>query len=122
MKNTTRSNIYMPIAAMILTAALAVPTAAQNQAPFNGALKGTDQDIAFTDTTVTVLTTGKAMGSLGEFSFTQEVTVNFNTGADTGSATFTSGGDSLFTTVVGSGEFAGKAELIRITEIHTITG
>src|SRR5216684_653432 len=34
MKNMTRSNIYLPMAAIILTATLAVPAAAQNLAPF----------------------------------------------------------------------------------------
>ena len=54
-ENQTRSNIYLPMAAMILTAALAVPAAAQNQVPFKGAMQGNDTDIGFTDTTVTVL-------------------------------------------------------------------
>ena len=35
MKNITRSKIYLPIATMILSAALAVPAAAQNQLPFD---------------------------------------------------------------------------------------
>jgi hypothetical protein len=48
MKNITRSNIYLPMAAVILTAALAVPTAAQTQvscgAGFGpGCFKGTFQ-------------------------------------------------------------------------------
>ena len=42
MKNTTRSNVYLPMAAMILTAALAVPAAAQQQVPFKGTLQGND--------------------------------------------------------------------------------
>jgi uncharacterized membrane protein len=36
MRNTTRSHIYLPIAAMIVTAPLAVPAAVQNQVPFEG--------------------------------------------------------------------------------------
>jgi hypothetical protein len=38
MKTITRSNIYLPMAAMILAAALAVPAAAQQQVPFKAVL------------------------------------------------------------------------------------
>ena len=80
MKSTTRSKVYLPMAAMILTAALAVPAAAQHQVPFKGALQGNDFDIAFTDTSVTVLTVGTGIGThVGQFSFTQTVTVDFTT-------------------------------------------
>src|SRR4051812_26900999 len=80
MKNTTRSNIYLPIVAMILTAALAVPAAAEKQVPFKGAMQGDDTDIGFTNATVTVLTVGKGIGTLlGQFSFTQTVIVEFAT-------------------------------------------
>src|SRR5438046_665341 len=106
MKTITRSNIYLPMAAMILTAALAVPAAAQKQVPFNGAMQGDDTDIGFTNTTVTVLTVGKGIGTLlGKFSFTQTVTVEFATGHDTGSAQwFAANGDSISTTIAGSGQ------------------
>jgi hypothetical protein len=43
------------MAAMILTAALAVPVAAQKQVPFKGAMQGHDTDTGFANTTVTVL-------------------------------------------------------------------
>ena len=36
MKTITRSNIYLPMAAMILTAALAVPAAAQTTSTLQG--------------------------------------------------------------------------------------
>ena len=76
MKITKRSNIYLPMAAMILTAALAMTAVAQKQVPFKGAMQGFDKDIAFTDTTVTVLTEGMGVAShVGQFSFTQEITV-----------------------------------------------
>ena len=42
MKTITRSSIYLPMAAMILTAALAVTAAAQNQVPFKGKFQGND--------------------------------------------------------------------------------
>src|SRR5260370_24469101 len=87
MKKTMRSKIYLPLAAMILTAALAVPAAAQHQVPFKGALQGHDTDIGFTNTTVTVLTVGTGISThVGQLSFTQTVTVYFTTGHGTGSA------------------------------------
>ena len=125
MKSTVRSNVYLPMAAMILTAALAVPAAAQHQVPFKGALQGTDFDIAFTDTTVTVLTVGTGIGThVGQFSFTQTVVVDFATdpATSTGSAQLTAAnGDSISTTVSGSGEMI-EPGLFRIEDVHTITG
>ena len=83
MKNIMRFNIYLPMAAMILTAALAVPAAAQTQVPFKGTFQGSDTVTPPT----TIATTGTGMGThLGQFSFTQEVTVNFANFTDTGSA------------------------------------
>ncbi len=124
MKTITRFNIYLPMAAMILTAALAVPAAAHNQVPFKGALQGHDTDIGFTNTTVTVLTVGTGIGThVGQFSFTQTVTVDFTTGHDTGSAQwFAANGDSVSTTIAGSGEPTGTPGVFSITEVHTITG
>jgi hypothetical protein len=123
MKTITRSNIYLPMAAMILTAALAVPAAAQHQVPFKGAMQGHDTDTGFTSTTVTVLTVGTGIGALvGQFSFIQTFTVDFTTGHDTGSAQwFAANGDSISTTLNGSGEII-EPGLISITEVHTITG
>jgi hypothetical protein len=126
MKTITRSMIYLPMAAMILTAALAVPAAAQKQVPFKGAMQGHDTDIGSTDTTVTVLTVGTGIGTLvGNFSFTQTVTVDVTTGHDTGSAQwFAANGDSLSTSITGSGEpmAAPDGIVFIITEIFTITG
>ena len=42
MKTMTRSNIYLPIAAMIVTTALAIPAAAQKQVLFKGTFQGQD--------------------------------------------------------------------------------
>jgi len=123
MKNITRSNIYLPMAAMILTAALAVPAAAVNQVPFKGAMQGHDTDLGTTSTTVTVLTMGTGIGThLGQFSFTQTIMVDITNGHDTGSAQwFAANGDSISTTITGSGE-AIEPGLFSITEVHTITG
>jgi hypothetical protein len=111
------------MAAMILTAALAVPAAAQKQVTFKGALQGHDTDSNPTATTIVVTTSGTGIGTLlGEFSFTQVTTVTFATGTDTGTATWiAANGDSIFTTIAGSGEPTGTG-LISITEINTVTG
>ena len=125
MKTIKRSNIYLPMAAMILTAALAVPAAAQKQVPFKGAMQGNDFDIDFTNTTVTVLTVGTGIGThLGQFSFRQTVTVDFTTGHDTGSAQwFAANKDSISTTITGSGQVIDPILfMIEIEEVHTITG
>jgi len=124
MKNIVRSNIYMPMAAMILAAALAVPAAAQKQVPFKGAIQGHDVDSGYNGTTVVVTTTGTGIGTLlGEFSFTQEVTVNIAASTDTGSAHWiAANGDSIDATIVGSGEPTATPNVISITEIYTITG
>jgi hypothetical protein len=129
MKTTTRSNIYLPMVATILTAAMALTAAAQtqvpcqNQVPFKGTMQGTDADSNFTNTTVSVSTTGTGLGTLlGQFSFTQEATVNFASSTSTGSAHWiAANGDSIYTTIAGSGEPTDTG-LIRITEIQTITG
>ena len=73
MKTTTRSNIYLPMAAMILTAALAVPAAAQQQVPFKGTFQGSDT----VTPPATIATAATGTGThLGQFSFTHVLTVN----------------------------------------------
>ena len=123
MKTITRSNIYLPMAAMILTAALAVPAAAQRQVPFMGAMQGHDTDIGLTNNLGTVLTVGAGIGTLvGQFSFTQTWTVDVTTGNLTGAAQwFAANGDSISTTITGSGKMI-EPGLFRIEEVHTITG
>jgi hypothetical protein len=122
MNTVKRSNIYL-MAAMILTAALVVQ-AAQKQVPFKGTLQGHDVDSDFNGTTVVVTTTGTGISTLvGQFSFTQEVTVNIAALTDTGSAQWiAANGDSIDATIVGSGEFTDTPGILSITEIFTITG
>jgi hypothetical protein len=123
MTNLTRSNGYLPVAAIILAAALTIPAAAQVQVPFHGAMQGHDTDLGFTNTTVTVLTVGTGVGTLlGQFSFTQTVIVDFTNGHDTGTARwFAANGDSISTAITGSGQ-AIETNLFQIEEVHTITG
>jgi hypothetical protein len=132
MKTTTRSKIYLPIAAMILTAALAAPAAAQKQIPLKGALQGNDTDGVLSFPVLPVTTAGTGTGThLGEFSFTQESAVNVTTGTATGSTHWiAANGDSIDTTFTASGGptdappvCPGLGEVfLGITEIHTIIG
>jgi hypothetical protein len=119
MKNITRSNIYMPIAAMILTAALAVPAAAQKQVPFKGTFQGNDTT---NETAATIATAATGTGThLGQFNLTQRLALNFANFTDTGSAEWiAANGDIINTAVVGSA-IPGDV-VFTITEIHTITG
>ena len=118
-----RHNIYLPMAAMILTAALADPAAAQQQVPFKGTFQGSDTTSPGPSPTTGFLrTTASGHGTLlGRFSFTQDLTLNFANFTDTGSAQWTAAnGDILYTTVVGS---ATPGDVVfTVTEIHIITG
>jgi hypothetical protein len=126
MKTITRSNVYVPIAAMIL-AALAVAAAAQKQVPLKGSLQGHEIDTPQGGPPPTTLsvdgsTTGIAT-LVGQFSFSYQLTVTLATGTSTGSAQLVAAnGDSIFTTVAGSSEPTATTGVLSITEINTITG
>lgn len=125
MKAITRSKIYLPMAALILTAALAAPAAAQRQVPFKGAMQGNDVDSPGpSPDTVVVTTTGTGVAThLGQFSFTQQVTVNLAASTSAGSAHWVAAnGDSIDTTLTGSGELTATPGVLSITEVHIITG
>ena len=127
MKTITRSNLYLPMAAMILTTALAVSATVQKQVPFKGAIQGHEIDTPQGGPPPTTsLVDGSATGigtHVGEFSFTYRVTVNLADGTATGSAhLIAANGDSIDTTVSGSGEPTDTPNVNSITEINTITG
>ena len=126
MKTITRTKIYLPMA--ILTAALALPTAAQQQVPFKGTFQGND---AVSPPTLTQSITGVGT-HVGQFSSTALVTLR--PGGGTGSARWiAANGDSIDTTLVGSGvpvsmstcQVVGaqpEDSYVKITQIHTVTG
>jgi hypothetical protein len=133
MKTMTRTKTYLPIAAMILTAALASPAAAQTScaglAP--GCLKGTFQGQDAHDilppgaTTVVIRTTATGTGThLGRFLLIREVTGSLVTFTQTGSAQWiAANGDSIYTTLVGQAELSDlPGGWLKVTETHTITG
>ena len=125
MTTRTRSRIYVSIAAMILTAALAVPAAAQQRVPFKGTFQGNDAVTPGSSSTmIVVTTTGTGIGTLvGRFSFIEEVTASLETGLLTGTALWTAAnGDTVSTTVFGSAAPSDNPNYLKITETHTITG
>jgi hypothetical protein len=115
------------IAALILTAALAVPAAAQKQVPFKGAMQGREIDTPQGGPPpTTLLADGRTRGIatlVGQFSFTYQLTVTLANGTATGSAQLiAANGDGVFMTVVGSSEPTATPGVLSITEIDTITG
>ena len=122
MTTRTRSQIYVSIAAMILTAALAAPAATQKQVPFKGTFQGDDTVSQPSPATALIRTTATGTGThLGHFSFTQELTINGANLTATGSGEWiAANGDIIYTTFVASA-IPGDVVFI-ITEIHTITG
>ena len=118
MKTTRRLNIYVPIAALILTA-LAIPAAAQQQVPFKGTFQGYD-----TVALPTITTTATGIGTLvGQLSLTDVLTL---TSACCGTGTghwVAANGDSIDSTFVASRDLSTRSlGYVTFTETHTITG
>lgn len=127
MKTITTSRIYVPMAVLILTAALGLSTAAQAPVPFKGTFQGQDaHDILPPGaTSVVIHTTAAGIGThLGQFSLIRQVTGNFANFTATGSAQWIAANrDSINTTVVGQAELSDlPGGFLKVTEIHTITG
>ena len=111
-----RSNICLPMAALILAATLAIPAAAQQQVPFKGTFQGND---AVNPPTITTSGTGVAthMGQLSLTNITSLITLN-GTGH-----WVAANGDSIDTAFVSSPDFStASLGYITVTETHTITG
>jgi hypothetical protein len=116
MKTITTSRIYIPVAAMILTAVLAIPAAAQQQVPFKGTFQGKDAV-----NPPTIATSGTGIGThVGAFSLTQDLSLTTATGPAHWVA---ANGDNIDSTFVASPDFSTQSlGYITVTEIHTITG
>jgi hypothetical protein len=113
-----RANIYLPMVALILTAALALPAAAQQQVPFKGTFQGKD---AVNPPTITTSGGGTAT-HLGEFSFTHETKLNSPTTGAGSAHWVAANGDSIDSTSVVSADFSTRSlGYITVTEIHTVT-
>ena len=133
MKTMTRTRTCLSIAAIILTAALAKPAAAQTScrgfAPgcFNGVFQGQDaHDILPPGATkVVIRTIATGIGThFGQFLLVREVTGDLVALTTAGSARWISADrkDSFSTTVTGTGELNMSTGVVKFTETHTITG
>ena len=124
MNTIIRSRIYLLMAAMILTAALVVPAAAERH--LSGTIQGREGDVFQGPPPGTLSVDGNATGiatHLGQFTMTWRATVNLADASGTGSFHFISAnGDSLYATDVGQAEPTDTPGLMRIVEINTITG
>ncbi len=118
MKTITRSIICLPMAAMILTAALAIPAAAQKQVPFKGTLQGRTH-VSQPASTDHYNRHGNWHAS-GQFSFTQDLTLNFLNFTVTGSAQWIAANGDMINTMFRIGYT--RHVVFTVTEIHTITG
>jgi hypothetical protein len=124
--------LYLEMAAMILTAALAVPEAAASScadfAPgcFKGTFQGEDTHLTLPAGApiVVINTTATGTGThLGRFTLRREITGDLTNFSATGSAEWiAANGDSIYTTISGQAELSdiGGGSL-RVTEVHTIT-
>jgi hypothetical protein len=126
MKDVLRSGMYLPIAAMMLTA-FAGPAPAQNQVPFKGSLQGHEIDTPKGGPPPTTLAvegdvTGVAT-HLGQFSFTYQITVTLSNGTGQGSGQLiAANGDSIYTTITGSSEATTTPGISSITETDRVVG
>jgi len=126
-QSVMKASISLAVAAMLLTASLAVSAAAQKQVPFKGAMQGREIDTPQGGPPPTTLSVdGRTRGIatlVGQFSFTYQITVNLASDSGIGSAQLiAANGDSIFTTIVGQGEPTDIPGVNRIVEINTITG
>jgi hypothetical protein len=126
-QSVMKPSISLVMAAMLLTAVLAVPATAQKQVPFKGSLQGQETDTPQGGPPpTTLIVDGSATGIatlVGQFSFTYQLTINPANGTATGSAhLIAANGDSVDTTIAGSLELTATPGIASITEINTITG
>jgi len=128
MRTITRNSINLPMAAILLTAALAGPAvAADKLVPFSGSLHAKETIIAFQGSPpVSFLVDGTGGGiatHLGLFTLTWQFTVIIAPGTGTGPVHFVAAnGDEIFTTSAGTSEPTSTPGVFRIMEVQTITG
>ena len=126
-KSVMKASISLAVAAMLLTAALAVPAAAQKQVPFKGSFQGQETDTPEGGPPpTTVIADGSTTGigtHVGQFSFSYQLTVTLANRTATGSGQLiAANGDSIFTTITGSSVPTATPGVLSIMETDTITG
>ena len=125
MKTITKTVLYLQMTALLLTAALAGPAAAEKGVPFRGSFRGVDiADVQFPKLFVDGSGSGNAT-HLGRFTLTYEAEVDLLTLPieSFGSSVFTAAnGASLFTDYIGLATPTENPDVVSIVEVHTITG
>jgi len=126
MRVIMKNSMCLPMAAVLLTAALAGPAVAEELVPFNGTLQVQEfPSPGPPPPPGTLLLDGTGGGSathLGLFTLTSHFTVNLAALTGSGPVHFiAANGDDIFTTAVESAVHI-KAEYYQITELHIITG
>jgi hypothetical protein len=124
---TTKSRLYLPVAAVLLTAAIAGRSAAaEKYVPFSGSLQATEPFIFQGPPPGFLLVSGSGGGiatHLGRFTITWSFTVNVADGTGTGPLVFTAAnGDKILATASGESEPTNTPGVFRIHEVFTITG
>ena len=124
MTTRTRSRIYVSIAAMILTAALAVPAAAQQQVPFKGTFQG--KDAVTPGPSATTVVSPQPPRELAPIWVNSHSPRSYGKprehcppGLLIGSRPMETASIRQF---VGSAELSDNPDYLKVTEIHTITG
>jgi hypothetical protein len=125
MKTIMKTSIYLPMAAMFLTAALTRPAVADDKlVPFSGSLQA--HESATFPVPGTLLADGSGGGIatlLGRFTETWLFTVNTAAGTGSGPVHYiAANGDDIFTTSVGQSQPTDTPGVFRIVEIQTIIG
>ena len=126
MKNITKAIIYLQMAAMLMSAALAGPAAAHKQVPLHGSIQAVESpNVHFPTLFVHSSGSGNAT-HLGKFTVTHDFEVDLPTFIAIGSAQFIAAdGSSIFTDTIALGAAPIPTEtpdVVLITELHTITG
>jgi hypothetical protein len=128
MRTIMRNSITLPMAAILLTAALAGPAvAAEKLVPFNGSLHAKEAIVSFQGSPpVTFLADGTGGGVatlLGLFTVTWKFTVNIADGTGSGPVHFiAANGDEIFTTAVGTSGPTSTPGVFSIVEVQTVMG
>jgi len=123
MKTITKTIMYLQMAALFLTAALAGAAAAEKEKPFQGRIDAVETSVVqFPTLFVDASGSGNAT-HLGRFTVTSEFQVNLLTLAASGSAHYiAANGDSLFTEFTGQANPIEGSDFSSIVQTHTITG
>jgi hypothetical protein len=127
MKTIMRNSINLPMAAVLLTAALAGPAIADDKlVPFSGSLHAKETIVSQGMPPGTFVADGSGGGiatHLGLFTLTWKFTVIIADGTGTGPVHFiAANGDEIFTTSAGTSEPTSTPGVFHIMEVQTITG